>query len=307
MKTNTAVLLIGFGGPTSMAEVPLFLESVLQGVKVPKERIEEVTRHYEVFHGVSPYNEITFRQQKALEAELKLHEVTLPVLAGFRHSFPNFQDIFLKLKKQRIEKVIGFVLSPLRTYASFEKYQEKLAEAQEQLGSTAIPIVYTSPFYANPLFIDAQARQVERVLDKIPEAERPKTYFIFSAHSVPVPMSDKSGYASQFLKSSSLVAERFGFSSWAAAYQSRSGSPKDPWLGPDVKEIIHAVDKNHFKNILVVPIGFLCDNVEVLYDLDKEARETAESNGFRYYRASTVTDEPKFIRMMADQVLEVMD
>lgn len=307
IHSNTAVLLIGFGGPTSMAEVRPFLASVLQGVKVPEERVEEVYRHYEAFNGVSPYNEVTFRQQKALAAELESRGAKLPVLVGFRHAAPRFQDVFSELKKKNVRKVIGFVLSPFRTYASFEKYRENLLEARRESGGKGIEIVYTSPFHSHALFIDAQARRVERAISTIPRSEWPRSYFIFSAHSVPVPMSDKSGYSSQFFASASLVAGRFGFSAWMAAYQSRSGGPREPWLAPDVKDVIRAIDKSQFKNAVLIPVGFLCDHVEVLYDLDKEARETAELKGLRYCRASTVNDEPEFIRMMADQVLEAVE
>ncbi len=305
VKENTAVLLIGFGGPTSLDEVKPFLASVLEGVKVPQERIEEVYRHYEAVGGVSPYNEITLRQKRALEAELGSRGVKLPVLVGFRHASPGFEEVFLELKKKSAQKAVCFVLSSLRTYTSFEKYRDKLAEAQQRSNSSGLELVYTRPFHAHSLFVEAQANKVEQATDMIPPSERRKTFFIFSAHSVPVAMSDESGYASQFLESASLVAERLGLGHWMAAYQSRSGDPKDPWLGPDVKDILRAMDTSQFKNVVLIPSGFLSDNVEVVYDLDTEARETARSKGLNYFRASTVMDDPRFIRMMADQVLEI--
>lgn len=299
MKEKTAALLIGFGGPQGMDEIRPFLKSVLEGVPVPAERVEEVAHHYELFGGKSPYNAISLAQKNALEKWLVSQKVSLPVKVGFRHSSPSFRDAFETFQKEGVTKVIGLILASFRSYSSFEKYQLRLSEAQKAAGAGSIRVEYTESFAADPLYFEAQAEQVRKVLGK-----EDGTFVLFSAHSIPTAMSDQSGYARQFSEAASAIAARLGLQNWAIAYQSRSGNPRDPWLEPDVKEVIAGLDRKKFKNVLLVPVGFLCDNVEVLYDLDIEAKKACEDHGFLYLRASTVTDHPKFIEMMGRKVME---
>ncbi len=296
---KTAALLIGFGGPQGLEEVRPFLQSVLEGVPVPPARVAEVAHHYEIFNGRSPYNEVSFRQKQALERWFASQKIAMPVEVGFRHSSPSFRDAFETFKKQGVTKVIGFILASFRSYSSFEKYQLKIAEAQKAAAAEDIRIEYTESFAADPLYFEAQAEQVRAV-----RADRDGTCVLFCAHSIPVPMSDKSGYASQFEHAAASIASLLGIEHWRTAYQSRSGNPRDPWLEPDVKEVIAGLDRNRFGSALLVPVGFLCDNVEVLYDLDVEAKQACEAAGLRYLRASTVTDHPKFIEAMGLRILE---
>lgn len=301
MKEKTAVLLIGFGGPQGMAEVRPFLESVLEGVKIPPQRFEEVLKHYEAIGGVSSYNAVSYRQKEALEGWLASQNVTLSVGVGFRHSRPGFREVFESFKKEKVKKVVGFVLASFRSFPSFGKYQAKIEEAKRGTGTENIPVVYTESFAGHSSYLEAQAAQAGKILSSFTEEEKKQTYFIFSAHSIPVDPS----YASQFEEASVRIAQSLGLEkNWSAAYQSRSGNPKDPWLEPDVRDVIRGLDVKKFKRVFLVPVGFLCDNVEVIYDLDTDAKKYCEDAGLKYFRASTVSDHPKFIEMMGRQVLE---
>ncbi len=303
MNSHQAVLLIGFGGPTSPEEVRPFLESVIQGTKIPKARFQEVLKHYEAVGAVSPYNAATFKQKQALECWLEGQGLNLPVFVGFRHSKPSFKDVFLSLKEKKIENVIGFVLSPLRSYASFDKYLARLEEGKKEAGAASISLSYTDSFYNDPLFIETQAARVEEVLNPLSQEERSKVFLLFSAHSIPEEMSRESGYAEQFIETVALVSKRLGIKNGGFAYQSRSGDPRDLWLSPDIKEAIAAMDRGKFQTVVLVPAGFSSENAEILYDLDIEARQKAESFGFRYLRAAAAADHPKFIEMMGRAIL----
>ncbi len=303
MTDKTAVLLIGFGGPASPDEVRPFLESVLQGTKIPQSRFQEVLKHYEAIGAVSPYNAATFKQKQALERWLEQQGLNLPVFVGFRHSTPSFKDVFLSLKEKKIERVIGFVLSPLRSYASFDKYVARVEEGKKEAGVSAIAVSYTDGFYNDPLFIETQAARVGEVLNPLSKEQRSKVFLLFSAHSIPEAMSRESGYAEQFIEVVALVSKKLGLKNGGFAYQSRSGDPRDSWLSPDVREAIAAMDRSKFQTVVLVPAGFSNENAEILYDLDIEARQKVESLGLRYLRAGTVADHPKFIEMMGRAVL----
>lgn len=295
-------MLIGFGGPEGPEEVRPFLESVLQGVRIPQERFEEVLSHYEVIGGVSPYNAVTYKQREALQEELRRRGLNVGVAVGFRHSTPSYTSVISALKREGIGKVIGFVLAPLRSYSSFEKYIERIEEAKKQSGAEDIEFIYTETYYDHPLLIDAQAEQALKVISQIDSAGIDKTYFLFSAHSIPCVMARESGYDNQYRINAALTAQKLGLAQWSLAYQSRSGSPSDPWLEPDTESVIRGIDRKRFKNVMIIPIGFLCDNVEVIYDLDTECRKLCEELELRYFRAKTVADHPMFIRLIADIV-----
>jgi len=300
---KTAVLLIGFGGPASMTEVRPFLESVLEGVQLPQARFDDVMHHYEIIGGVSHYNSTTYKQREALQTWLKSQGSDLSVGVGFHHSSPSFKDAFETFKKYQVEKVIGFVLSPLRSYPSFQKYQERVETGKIAASAQDIEVVYTEPFFKNPLFIEAQSERVREIKEM-----NTKTFTFFTAHSIPFNLSQQSGYAEQFFKSAILIANNLGLGKhWDTVWQSRSGDPRDHWLMPDVKDRIGSIDKKKYDSVCLVPAGFLCDNVEVVYDLDIEAKNMVESIHLRYFRASTVMDHPKFIEMMGSQVLQKIE
>ncbi|GEM_PF-13895 len=295
-------MLAGFGGPRSRDEILSFLKSVTEGTNVPESRLAEVAAHYQAVGGASPYNAHTQRQKEALEAELEKRGLRTPVVCGFRHSTPSLKDAFLAVKEMRARRVIVFVLSSLRSYSSFDKYRERIEEAKALAGAENIGVEYTAPFYAHPLFIEAQAARVAETLTSFSVHQKARTFFLFSAHSIPSAIAQKSRYAEEFAEGARLTAERLGLESWGLAYQSRSGNPREPWLGPSVNEALSALDRARFDHLMLIPLGFLCDNVEVIYDLDIELKAQADSQGVGYFRAKTVMDHTAFIRLMADLV-----
>ena len=302
--SHDAVLLIAFGGPTSPAEIRPFLARVLRGYPVPPQRVEEVVHHYEAVGGRSPLNEITFRQARGLEQILKDHGLSLPVYVGMRHSSPFLRETLERMVADGVEKALGFILSPQQTEASWERYQKNVMEARSELGGRAPHIDYCPGWHAHPLFIQALAEQIQPALEKVPAQKRQTTPLIFTAHSVPTAMAARSPYVEQFQETSRLVAERLGHRRWLVAYQSRSGNPNEPWLQPDIDEVIRALAVDGVAEVVVAPISFVCDHVEVLYDLDIEARRTAEELGMRFLRASSLNDHPTFVRMMAEVIEE---
>lgn len=286
----TAVLLIGFGGPQSSAEVRPFLQSVLQGHPVSSERFEEVLRHYEAIGGVSPYNSITYKQHKSLEEWFSKNHIDVPVFVAFRHSKPSFEDFFREATQKNIRRVIGIILSSFRCEATYEKYSEAIQKSQTT-ASSAVEMVYAESFHNNQFFVEAQCERVKEFVDD-------ENYFLFTAHSIPVTMARKSGYDRQFLDTAAGIAKNLNLKNWGLAYQSRSGRPQDLWLEPDIKTAISKISQKDFKKIVLAPIGFLAEHVEVIYDLDIEARKMIEDAGFRYQRCRTLMDHPKLIELV---------
>jgi len=297
-----AILLIAFGGPTSPHEIRPFLGRVLRGHPVPPERIEEVVRHYEAVGGRSPLNEITFRQARSLEKILKERGSPLPVYVGMRHSRPFLRETLDHMTADGVKRALGFILSPHRTEASWERYQRNVAEARDELGGHTPEIDYCPVWHGHPLFIQALAEQIQPALAKIAAEGRQKPPLVFTAHSIPRAMAEHSPYVEQIQATARLVAERLGHRLWSVAYQSRSGRPAEPWLEPDISEAIRALAAKGETQVIVAPIGFVCDHVEILYDLDIEARKIAEELGMRFFRASSLNDHPTFIRMTAEVI-----
>lgn len=296
-----AVLLIAFGGPTSPQEVRPFINRVVRGIPVPQERIEEVVRHYMDVGGKSPLVEITLRQARTLEKALREKGLSLRVYAGMRQSAPFLREALEQMGRDGGRRALGFILSSFQTEASWERYQKDVAAARGEIGPDAPQIDYCPGWHAHPLFIQATAERIEPLLEKA--TDRTATPLVFTAHSVPVAMAARSPYVEQIQQSSKLVAERLGHKRWLIAYQSRSGGPREPWLEPDIRKVIEDLAAEGTQELVVAPIGFVCDHVEVLYDLDIDARGVAEGLGMRFFRAGALNDHPTFIQMMA-QVIE---
>lgn len=297
-----AILLIAFGGPTRTEEVRPFLANVLRGRSIPPERVEEVVRHYDRIGGRSPLNEITFRQAEALRTLLRREGPDLPVFVGMRNWSPFLRDTLTEMKAAGARRAVGFILSAQQSPAGWDRYRFDVAEAQRQIGPGAPRVDFAAGWHAHPLFIRSVAARVLDALAELSPAEREGVCTVFTAHSLPVAMSASSPYVDQLLESMHLVAENAALASYQLAYQSRSGGPDEPWLGPDVLEVIRLLAAKKTRCVLLVPIGFVCDHAEVLYDLDVEARALAESLGVEYRRAQTVSDHPLFIRMIADVI-----
>ena len=299
-----AVLLIAFGGPVCPEEIRPFLARVTKGIPISPARLEEVALHYEAVGGKSPFNEITFRQAEALKAVLQEKRWPMPVYVGMRNAKPFFAETLKRMADDGIQRALGFILSSHQSEASWDRYQKNVADARAQLGFAAPGVDYCAGFYDNPLFIQTWAELIQASFAEIPERARPNTHVVFTAHSLPVAMASGSPYVEQFETTARLIAARLGHERWSVAYQSRSGKPADPWLGPDIGDAIRKLAAEDCKRVVVAPIGFVCDHVEVLYDLDVEAKGIAEDCGINMRRAGCPNDHPLFIRMIAEVIAE---
>jgi protoporphyrin/coproporphyrin ferrochelatase len=304
---HQAVFLIAFGGPDSPDEIRPFLARVLKGIPIPQERIEDVVRHYEAVGGRSPINDITLRQADALQKLFAEEGRSIPVYVGMRNASPFFVETLKRMAEDGIKRALGFILSPQQTEASWERYQKNVADAQAELGNDAPEIDYCPGWHAHPLFIQTLAERIQAGIDTIAAEKRGGTPLVFTAHSLPTAMASRSSYVAQFENTARLVAERLGHHRWSVAYQSRSGRPDEPWLEPDISRVIRDLAAKGAPAIVVAPIGFVCDHVEVLYDLDIEARKIAEELGLRFVRTSCPSDHPTFIRMIADVINTSLD
>jgi ferrochelatase len=296
-----AILMIAYGGPEKPEDIRPFLERVASGRPIPPERLEEVAHHYELIGGRSPINELTFRQAKGLEELLKKRGRELRVYVGMRNWHPFLSDTIREMNANGVRRTIGIIMAAHQCDASWERYQRDVEDAIKQT-DLRLDISYTEPLFNHALFIESSADLVAKRLREIPETERENTMLVFTAHSIPVPMADESPYVEQLQTSARLVAERLKHRRWMLRYQSRSGRPTDPWLEPDICNVLRDLAKQDVLYAVVQPIGFLCDHVEVLYDLGIEAAGVAEEVGIHLLRAETVNDHPKFIEALADVV-----
>jgi len=283
-----------------------FLEHVLAGVPVPRERLEEVASHYHHFGGRSPINAHTEAQARALEKRLAEDGLDVPVRVGNRHHAPFAIDALRRLAALGARRLAGVVLASHRSgAASYDKYVRAVEGARAEMGDKAPEVVYIESFHAHPGFIDAVLHRMEDALADLDPDRRRDATILFTAHSIPTPLAQASPYVAQIQESCRLVAGRLGHEKWRLVYQSRSGRPADPWLEPDVCDALREEAARGTRDVLAVPIGFLSDHMEVLYDLDTEAAAVAKELGLHFFRAKTVLDHPRFIRALADAVLAI--
>lgn len=297
-----SVLLIGFGGPTAPAEVRPFLERVARGRRIPRERLDEVAEHYaHMPGGCSPINALTRAQADALDRLLRAEESPLPVFVGQRNWHPFLGETLADMAAAGRRRALGIILSSFRSEASWDRYMNDVGEARAAVPG-APEVVFAPAWGLHPYFISAVADRAEGALVEIPKAERRWAPLVFTAHSVPVAMAEASPYVSDFEQAAHAVVERLQHPRMTLAYQSRSGSPEQPWLGPDITDVVRSLAADGEKHTVIVPIGFVCDHVEILYDLDVEARGVAEEHGMVIHRAQAVNDHPEFIAMLAHLV-----
>jgi protoporphyrin/coproporphyrin ferrochelatase len=301
-----AVLLIAFGGPEKMDDVRPFLANVLKGRPIPPQRLEEVVPHYELFTGHSPLNEITFRQAAALQALLDREGPQLPVYVGMRNWHPYFHETLEKMGQDGVKRALGFILSAQQSEAGWDRYQENIAAAREQTKSSAPVIEYIPGWHNHPLFIAAEVELAQQSFAQLPPGRRDRAVLLFTAHSVPLAMLGTPRYVEQVSEGAHLVAEKLGHARWSVVYQSRSGDPRTPWLEPDIGDVLPRLAADGVRDVVVVPIGFVCDHIEVLYDLDTGAQRIAAAHSVNMVRARTVNDHPTFIRMIAAVVRDAV-
>jgi len=299
-----SVLVISFGGPHGPDDIRPFLANVLRGRRVSPERVEEVARHYELFGGVSPITEITQRQAAGLRARLVAAGHPLPVYVGMRNWHPLLPDTLRAMHRDGARHAIGFIAAAQHSYSSCQQYRENVAAARAELRHEGhdVDVTFVGSWYDHPLFIAANADHVRAALGRLPPDARTHARLIFTAHSIPTSMAASSRYEAQLRESARLVAAATGVDDWAVAYQSRSGRPGDPWLEPDICDYLRRERAAGLAAAVLCPIGFVCDHVEVLYDLDREAADVCRELGLPMARAETVNDDPLFLDMMADMV-----
>ncbi|MCB9952667.1 MAG: ferrochelatase [Planctomycetaceae bacterium] len=307
--TYDALLFLSFGGPESRDDVIPFLENVLRGKNVPRERMLEVAEHYYHFGGVSPINQQCRDLIQAIEIELKEHGVDLPVYWGNRNWHPLLPDTMQKMKEDGVKRALAFFTSGYSSYSGCRQYRENVLAAQEQVGDGAPQIDKLRVFYNHPDFIAANVDQVEKSLADLNDEQRAGAHIAFTAHSIPNSMSDGCDYVKQLTETCRLVAEAVGIpeSRYKLVYQSRSGRPEDPWLEPDILDHLRRLKSDGVESVVISPIGFLSDHMEVLFDLDEEAALVSQEIGLTMRRAGTVGVHPKFVQMIRKLIQERLD
>jgi protoporphyrin/coproporphyrin ferrochelatase len=305
-----AVLVVAFGGPEGPADVRPFLANVLRGRRVSPERVEEVAHHYEHFGGVSPLTAITRRQAEGLRTRLAGRGLNLPVYLGMRNWHPLLPDTLQTMAQDGVKRAIGFVCAAHRSFSSCTQYRQNVFDARSSVvesGRPDVTVTYVGDWHHHDGFIEANAQHVMAAFDALPEAVRQAARIVFTAHSIPTTMAGAERYLAQLLESARLVAARLGRTDWALVFQSRSGRPEDPWLEPDICTYLRTERAAGLEAAVICPIGFLCDHIEVLYDLDAEAAQVCRDIGLPMARAATVNDNPLFLEMMTDVVVETWD
>jgi ferrochelatase len=303
-----AILIVGFGGPEGRDDVMPFLENVLRGRPVPRERMLEVAEHYYHYEGVSPINVQVRDLLAALEPELKAHGVNLPIYWGNRNWTPMLADTVKQMTDDGVKHALGVVLAAYSSYSSCRQYREDILKAREAVGVEAPEVDKVRVFYNHPDFVEVNADRVREALEAFPVNIREEVRVAFTAHSIPDSMASNCRYAEQLNETCRLVAEAAGVSSdhWTLVYQSRSGKPTDPWLGPDILEHLEDLNGRGARCVIVQPVGFLSDHMEVMYDLDEEAMHKARNLGMTMVRAGTAGTDPTFVKMLRELIQERM-
>lgn len=299
-----ALLVVSFGGPEGMDDVTPFLENVLHGRNVPPERLRQVAKHYEMFGGVSPINGQNRNLIAALNRELAANGPHLPVYWGNRNWHPLLADTLSQMATDEIKHALAFVTAAYSSYSSCRQYLENIAAARAIVGSRAPVVEKLRAYHNHPLFIEANVENMRAAFDRIPESRRATAQLVYTAHSIPQSMADNCRYEAQLMETGTLVAGALGHNSWRLVYQSRSGPLAQPWLGPDVCDYLKELKESGIEDVVVAPIGFVSDHMEVIYDLDTEAKHLCQEIGLNMVRASTAGTHPAFIKMIRDLILE---
>jgi ferrochelatase len=339
-----ALLIVSFGGPDKRDDVLPFLENVLRGRNVPRERMLEVAEHYYAFGGRSPINDQNRALIAAVEKQLAAHGPQLPIYWGNRNWHPLLADTMRQMKSDGVRRALAFVTGAYSSYSSCRQYRENIAAAQAEVGDGAPVVDKLRVFFNHPGFIEPMIENAKAAFGKIPSERRDQAALVFTAHSIPLAMAENCRYEAQLHEASRLVADGIGdvagrptepphrpqvsaiekpgdlrsalgagsgdprtTVAWHLAYQSRSGPPQQPWLEPDVGDFIEAEHKKSpIRDVVVVPIGFISDHLEVVFDLDTELRRRCEELGINMVRAATVGTHPRFVRMIRELIEERM-
>jgi ferrochelatase len=302
-----ALLVLSFGGPEGPDDVRPFLENVVRGRGVPPERLDTVAEHYRHFGGVSPLN----ARNRELIAAIR-ERTTLPVYFGNRNWHPMVEDTVEKMARDGVRRALVFATSAYGGYSACRQYHEDIARARKAVGDRTPELVKLRHFFDHPLFVAANADAARAALETLPAEVRDRARVVFTAHSVPTAADAAAGiaedgghrYSRQVAEAARLVAAELGQPEWDVVWQSRSGPPQVPWLEPDVVDHLDALHADGVAAVVVAPIGFVSDHVEVIWDLDTEARERADELGMAFARAATAGPDPRFADMVVELVAE---
>ncbi len=325
-----ALLLVSFGGPEGPDNVMPFLENVVRGKDVPRDRLLHVAEHYALFDGVSPINAQNRALLTALIAELNAHGPPLSVYWGNRNWHPLLADTVAQMAEDGVQRALAFVTSAFGSYPGCRQYREDIERARQAVGPDAPQIDKLRLFYNHPGFIEPMAESVAAALSEVPAERRPAAQLIYTAHSLPIAMAQNSPYLHQLREACRLVTEQLPAEiegekgkgevplavspvlpapfDWQLVFQSRSGPPSQPWLGPDIRDHIRQLHAaGGVEDVVVVPISFLAEHLEVIYDLDVEVGQLCEELGINMVRASVVGTRPRFIGMIRELIVERID
>src|SRR4051794_15261788 len=283
---HDAPLVVSFGGPESAEDVMPFLENVTRGRNIPRERLAEVAEHYHHFGGKSPINDQNRALIAGLQSELKGQGIELPIYWGNRNWHPYLPDALRAMRDDGLKNALAFVTSGYSSYSGCRQYRENIAAAQAEVGEGAPKVDKLRVFYNHPRFVEACADRIREATEQLAgdvssSSLGEQVRLVATAHSIPLAMAETSNYELQLRETTRLVAERLGIDRWDLVFQSRSGPPTQPWLGPDILQHLRKVANGAVRNVVVSPLGFLSDHMEVLYDLDTEAAELAQELGMK--------------------------
>jgi ferrochelatase len=303
-----AILVVSFGGPEGHDDVIPFLENVLRGRNVPRARMLAVAEHYYHFDGKSPINQQTRELIAALKDELAQHDPKLPVYWGNRNWHPMLADTLRQMKSDGVRRALAFVTSAYSSYSGCRQYREDIARAQAEVGEGAPQIDKLRAFFNHPGFLGATEDRLTGALAQLPPNARQNVQVVYVAHSIPLSLANTSDYVKQLEQVRRLASEALDIKNDVLVYQSRSGAPGQPWLEPDILDYLREVkEKNLASAVVIAPISFISDHMEVLYDLDIEAKQLCDSLGLPMARAKTVGVHPQFIAMIRELILERME
>jgi ferrochelatase len=304
-----AILFVSFGGPEGRDDVIPFLENVLRGRNVPRERMLEVAEHYDHFGGVSPINQQTRDLIAAVEPELRRHGIALPIYWGNRNWRPLLTDTLRQMTADGVRRALAFVVSAYSSYSGCRQYRENVEAARAAVSEHAPVVDKLRAFYNHPDFIAANVAHVAAALDHVTQECRATARIAYTAHSIPSSMAAGCDYVKQLTETCRLISDAIDVPAerWQLVYQSRSGRPQDPWLEPDIVDHLRTLHAHGVADVVVAPVGFLSDHLEVLYDLDHEAAHAAREMGLNMVRAATVGTHPRFVTMIRKLIQERLD
>lgn len=304
------VFFVGFGGPTPGCcerfspcpgtEARCFVKAIIGERPGAQARLAEVAAHYEHLGGFSPYNALTLQQVQAVSALLQAQGLQVPVRVGMRYWPPYVRDVLRQMVEQGAHNLLAVILSPFQCQASWQAYQNVVAEAVEALGSAGPHVTYLDPWYTQQGYLEAIADTVHQAGAALEPGRFEQAALIYTAHSIPAPMATEAPYTRQFAATAEAASRLLGRSDFSLAYQSQATGTPFPWLQPDINEALQQAHTAGYREVIVSPIGFLCDHVEVLYDLDIQARDTAQACGMTYQRAATVGTHSAFLSMLSN-------